>query len=83
MTTMLGMCISPFNAFLIAQGLETLSLRIERHVANAERVAAFDDTDQARLMADPRIVRNRAKVAAAVTMVLRYVEKHRHLMVLH
>ncbi|MAS55197.1 MAG: DNA-3-methyladenine glycosylase I [Pimelobacter sp.] len=34
---------------------------------DAERVAAFDDTDQARLMADPRIVRNRAKVAAAVT----------------
>ena len=32
----LGSAISPFNAFLIAQGLETLSLRIERHVANAQ-----------------------------------------------
>ena len=32
---------SPFNAFLIAQGLETLSLRIERHVANAQKVAEF------------------------------------------
>jgi O-acetylhomoserine (thiol)-lyase len=32
---------APFNAFLIAQGLETLSLRIERHVANAQRVAEF------------------------------------------
>lgn len=30
----LGPAISPFNAFLIAQGIETLSLRVERHVAN-------------------------------------------------
>ena len=37
----LGAAISPFNAFLIAQGLETLSLRIERHVANARRVAEW------------------------------------------
>ncbi|PMB99256.1 bifunctional o-acetylhomoserine/o-acetylserine sulfhydrylase [Brevibacterium luteolum] len=37
----LGPSASPFNAFLIAQGLETLSLRIERHVANAQRVAEF------------------------------------------
>ncbi|HWS57779.1 MAG TPA: bifunctional o-acetylhomoserine/o-acetylserine sulfhydrylase [Actinotalea sp.] len=37
----LGSAISPFNAFLIAQGLETLSLRVERHVANAEKVAAW------------------------------------------
>ncbi|NDJ88563.1 bifunctional o-acetylhomoserine/o-acetylserine sulfhydrylase [Mycolicibacter kumamotonensis] len=36
-----GSVTSPFNAFLIAQGLETLSLRIERHVANAQRVAEF------------------------------------------
>jgi O-acetylhomoserine (thiol)-lyase len=35
----LGACSSPFNAFLIAQGLETLSLRVERHVANARAVA--------------------------------------------
>jgi O-acetylhomoserine (thiol)-lyase len=34
---------SPFNAFLVAQGLETLSLRVERHVANAQRVAEFLD----------------------------------------
>ena len=33
----LGSAVSPFNAFLIAQGLETLSLRMERHVANATR----------------------------------------------
>jgi O-acetylhomoserine (thiol)-lyase len=37
----LGSAVSPFNAFLIAQGIETLSLRIERHVANAQKVAEF------------------------------------------
>ena len=36
-----GSAAAPFNAFLVAQGLETLSLRVERHVANAQRVAAF------------------------------------------
>ncbi|NNG35852.1 bifunctional o-acetylhomoserine/o-acetylserine sulfhydrylase [Nakamurella aerolata] len=39
----LGPAISPFNAFLIAQGLETLSLRIERHVDNAKQVAEWLD----------------------------------------
>lgn len=39
----LGPAASPFNAFLIAQGLETLSLRIERHVENAKRVIDFLD----------------------------------------
>jgi O-acetylhomoserine (thiol)-lyase len=33
--------MSPFNAFLFLQGLETLSLRMERHVANALAVASF------------------------------------------
>jgi O-acetylhomoserine (thiol)-lyase len=37
----LGPAISPFNAFLVAQGLETLSLRMERHVDNARRVAEW------------------------------------------
>jgi O-acetylhomoserine (thiol)-lyase len=37
----LGPAASPFNAFLIAQGLETLSLRIERHVQNATAVASW------------------------------------------
>ncbi|MEF3121319.1 bifunctional o-acetylhomoserine/o-acetylserine sulfhydrylase [Kocuria flava] len=37
----LGSSISPFNAFLIEQGIETLSLRMERHVANAEAVARW------------------------------------------
>ena len=37
----LGPAISPFNAFLVVQGIETLSLRLERHVANAQRVAEW------------------------------------------
>lgn len=36
-----GAAISPLNAFLILQGLETLSLRVERHVQNALKVAEF------------------------------------------
>jgi O-acetylhomoserine (thiol)-lyase len=37
----IGAAASPFNAFLIAQGLETLSLRVERHVQNAKAVAQY------------------------------------------
>ncbi len=37
------------------------------HDFDAEKIAAFDDADQARLMDDARIVRNRLKIAAAVT----------------
>ncbi len=37
----LGGCLSPFNAFLFLQGLETLSLRMQRHVANAQQTAEF------------------------------------------
>ncbi|WP_168581709.1 bifunctional o-acetylhomoserine/o-acetylserine sulfhydrylase [Gephyromycinifex aptenodytis] len=37
----LGAAVSPFNAFLLAQGIETLSLRMERHVQNAQQVAQF------------------------------------------
>ena len=36
-----GACISPFNAFLLLQGVETLSLRIERHVENTKKVVDF------------------------------------------
>jgi O-acetylhomoserine (thiol)-lyase len=36
-----GGCLSPFNSFLFIQGLETLSLRVERHTQNAEKVAEF------------------------------------------
>ncbi|HET7476039.1 MAG TPA: bifunctional o-acetylhomoserine/o-acetylserine sulfhydrylase [Dermatophilaceae bacterium] len=37
----LGPAISPFNAFLVSQGIETLSLRMERHVDNARAVAEW------------------------------------------
>ncbi len=37
----LGPCISPFNSFLLLQGLETLSLRVERHCENAFKLAKF------------------------------------------
>jgi len=36
-----GSALSPFNAFLILQGIETLSLRMERHTENAQKVAEF------------------------------------------
>jgi len=36
-----GAALSPFNAFLILQGLETLSLRMERHCENAQKVAEY------------------------------------------
>jgi len=44
----LGMCQSPQNAFITLLGIETLSLRMERHVANARKVAEW-------LESDPRI----------------------------
>jgi O-acetylhomoserine (thiol)-lyase len=43
-----GAVLSPFNAFLLLQGVETIALRVERHVENARRVAEF-------LRADPRV----------------------------
>lgn len=42
----LGAAVAPFNAFLIAQGLETLSLRIERHVQNAKEVAVWLESQE-------------------------------------
>ncbi|MDK2940740.1 MAG: O-acetylhomoserine (thiol)-lyase [Acetobacterium sp.] len=36
-----GACISPFNDFLLLQGLETLSLRLDRHLENTQKVVAF------------------------------------------
>ncbi|MEN8239510.1 MAG: O-acetylhomoserine aminocarboxypropyltransferase/cysteine synthase [Actinomycetota bacterium] len=37
----LGACLSPFNAFLLLQGVETLSLRVQRHVDNALELATW------------------------------------------
>jgi len=36
-----GACLSPFNAFLLLQGLETLSLRVEKHLSNTKKVVEF------------------------------------------
>ncbi|HEX4150917.1 MAG TPA: O-acetylhomoserine aminocarboxypropyltransferase/cysteine synthase family protein [Steroidobacteraceae bacterium] len=44
----MGAVLSPMNAFLLLQGIETVALRIDRHVENARRVAEF-------LRADPRV----------------------------
>ncbi len=37
----LGACLSPFNAFILLMGIETLSLRVERHAQNTEKVVKF------------------------------------------
>lgn len=42
-----GACLSPFNAFLFLQGLETLSLRVERHVSNTIKIAKYLDAHPA------------------------------------
>ncbi len=42
-----GACLSPFNSFLLLQGIETLSLRMERHCQNAFKVATFLQTHTA------------------------------------
>src|SRR6185437_15445481 len=42
----IGAAIAPFNAFLIAQGIETLSLRVERHVSNAVKVAKWLEANE-------------------------------------
>jgi O-acetylhomoserine (thiol)-lyase len=44
----MGSVLSPFNAFLLLQGIETVALRVERHVENARKVAEF-------LRGDPRV----------------------------
>ncbi|MGX1167955.1 O-acetylhomoserine (thiol)-lyase [Bradyrhizobium sp. USDA 372] len=44
----MGSVLSPFNAFLLLQGIETVALRMERHVENARKVAEF-------LRVDPRV----------------------------
>ncbi|MEI6648537.1 MAG: bifunctional o-acetylhomoserine/o-acetylserine sulfhydrylase [Actinomycetes bacterium] len=45
----IGAAVSPFNAWLLAQGLETLSLRMERHVSNAQTLAKW-------LEAQPQVI---------------------------
>ncbi|GJQ64077.1 MAG: O-acetylhomoserine aminocarboxypropyltransferase [Melioribacteraceae bacterium] len=40
-----GACLSPFNSFLLLQGLETLSLRVDRHAENAKKLAEWLSND--------------------------------------
>ena len=75
----LGSAPAPFNAFLIAQGLETLSLRIERHVYNAGRVAEFlaghpdvADVNYAGLPSSPWYERGRALAPRGTGAVLSF-----------
>ncbi len=43
----MGPCLSPFNAFLFLQGIETLAMRMERHVNNAQVIAEFLESHEA------------------------------------
>jgi len=56
----LGAALSPFNAFLLAQGLETLPLRMRAHVANAQTVARYlADHPQVRSVSYPGLAESR------------------------
>jgi O-acetylhomoserine (thiol)-lyase len=75
----LGAAVSPFNAFLIAQGIETLSLRVERHVQNAQAVAqwleARDEVESvayAGLQSSPWFERGRKYAPQGVGAVLAF-----------
>lgn len=57
-----GAAISPFNSFLLLQGLETLSLRVERHVQNALKVVDFlNKHPQVEKVNHPSLEKGRAK----------------------
>ena len=57
-----GATISPFNSFLLLQGIETLSLRVERHVENALKVVTFlKDHPQVERVNHPSIKTGRSK----------------------
>ena len=50
----MGAVLSPFNAFLLLQGIETVALRVERHVENARKVAEFLQRRSARRLGQLR-----------------------------
>lgn len=41
-----GACISPFNSFLLLQGLETLSLRVDRHLENTKKIVEYLESNE-------------------------------------
>ena len=49
-----GATLSPFNGFLLLQGVETMALRVERHVENARKVAEYSAPSQAGGMGELR-----------------------------
>lgn len=58
----LGAVISPFHSFMLLQGLETLSLRVERHVENALKVVAFlNDHPQVEKVNHPSLAQGKEK----------------------
>ncbi|SNB53457.1 O-acetylhomoserine sulfhydrylase [Arboricoccus pini] len=60
----IGPALSPFNAFLLLQGTETLALRMDRHIANADKVAAWLETRPGvAWVSYGRLPANRTKVA--------------------
>ena len=75
----LGPAISPFNAFLIGQGIETLSLRVERHIANTHKVAEYlqghDSVESVRwasLPDDPNYAKAKKYVPAGAGAVISF-----------
>lgn len=57
-----GACISPFNSFLLLQGIETLSLRLERHVYNARKIAEYlQNSDKVSWVNYPELEGNKYK----------------------
>jgi O-acetylhomoserine (thiol)-lyase len=57
-----GACISPFNSFLLLQGIETLSLRLERHVYNARKIAKYlQNSDKVSWVNYPELEGNKYK----------------------
>lgn len=57
-----GACISPFNSFLLLQGIETLSLRIERHVENTRKIIEFlNNSDKVSWVNYPELKENKYK----------------------
>lgn len=58
----LGACLSPIHAFIFLQGLETLSLRVERHVENALKVVEFlQNHDKVELVNHPSVTNNESQ----------------------
>ena len=66
-----GAALSPFNAFLILQGIETLSLRVERHVENAKKIAKFlSENNEVEWVSHPEFQKNKNK-----ELIKKYLKK--------